>query len=189
MKLNKPVFVISKRADSLTEALKKSPRVITVWIRSGKFKNKFPLLRSSIVYQASSAADAGDYQKRFVSTILIPNTHTKLTVLKGVSGRYTRQILSYTKKDRLIRTTTHDIDCFKSRKTFLSWKRRGKTLYSLIDRHGKLFGVIWFNKGVRTIRIYPPGRGKSVEKKFSEIVRRNFGGGARKSTLPKYRKG
>ena len=189
MKLNKPVFVISKRADSLTEALKKSPQAITVWVRSGKFKDRFPLLRSSITYQTNSAADAGDYKKRFISVILIPGTHTKLSVLKGVSGKEIRQILSYTKKDRLIRTATHDIDCFKSKRTFLSWKRRGKTVYSLINRHGKLFGIIWFNKGVRPLRIYPPGRKKGIARKFSEIVRRDFDGGTRKSVLPKNRKG
>ena len=189
MKLNKPIFVVSKRADSLTEALKKSPHAVTVWVRSGKYKDKFPLLRTSIAYQTSSASDALDYRKRFISTVLVPGTHTKLSVLKSVSGRDIRQVLSYTKSDRVIRTATHDTDYFKSKRTFLSWKRRGKTVYSLINRHGKLFGIIWFNKGVRTLRIYPPGRKKGVARKFSEIVRGDFEEGSRKSATPKDGKG
>lgn len=170
MKLNKPVFAVSKRADSLTEVLKKSPHTVTIWIRSGKYKDKFPLLRSTITYQTTSAIDAKNYQKRFISVLPLSKTHTKLSVLKEISNKEITQVLSYTKKDRLIRSKTYDFNCFKSKKTFLSWKRRGKTIYTLIDRKGQLFGIIWFAKGASTIRIYPPGRGKRIIKKFSDIV-------------------
>lgn len=171
MKLNKPVFAVSKRADSLTEVLKKSPQAITIWVRSGKYKDKFPLLRSTITYQTTSGVDAKNYQKRFTSVLPLSKTHTKLSVLKGISNKEIAQLLLYTRKDQLIRTSTHDFDHFKSKKTFLSWKRRGKIIYTLIDRKGKLFGIIWFAKGVSTVRIYPPARGKRIVKKFSDIVR------------------
>lgn len=188
MKLIKPTFVISTRADNLARALKESPKTITVWVRSGKFKDKFPLIRSVITYQVKSIIDAKDYQKRFISTLPIPCTHIKLSVLKGVSNNEIRQLLLYTKTDKLIRTSTHDIDCFRSKKTFMSWMRRGKVIYALIDRKGKLMAAIWFNKGVRTTRIYPPARGKKFVKKFSDIVGNDFGKGTQKSAVPKNRK-
>ena len=194
MKLNKPVFVINKRADRLTEALKKSPRVVTIWVRSGKFKNRYPLIRSAVVYEARSNIDARDYKKRFLEAYPIPKTHTKLSVLKGISRNQITELLSYTKKDRLIRTKTYDFNCFKSKRTFLSWKNRGKTIYTLSDRKGRLLGVIWYDKrqkGVRllkpTIRIYPPAREKNISKKFLDIVRRNYQSKTKKSTIPKNR--
>ncbi|MCX6704390.1 MAG: hypothetical protein NTZ07_02990 [Candidatus Woesebacteria bacterium] len=178
MKLNIPTFVISKRADSLAEALKKSPQSITIWVRSGKFKNKFPLIRSAITYEAVSDGDAKEYVKRFVSVFPIPKTHIKLSVLKGISSDRVSQLLAYTKRDKLIRTQTHDFDYFKSKKTFVSWKSRGKIIYTLINRNGKLLGTAWFNKKrqdnykvVPIIRIYPPARGKKVVRKFLEIIR------------------
>lgn len=195
MKLSKPTFAISTRADNLTEAINKSAQTITIWVRLGKYKNKFPLLRSTVVYEARSKVDANDFTKRFVSVLSIPKTHTKLSILKGISGNQIFQLLSYTKKDRLIRTQTHDFDCFKSKKTFLSWKSRGKTIYTLINRKGKLLGIIWYDKrhpGKRiepTVRIYPPIRGKRFTKKFLEIVSQNFKSKSRKSVVPKNRKG
>lgn len=181
MKLNKPTFVISTRAGALTGVIKQSPQAVTVWIRSGKFKNKLPLIRSAVTYEARSRLDAKDYKKRFIATFSIPKTHTKLSVLKGISKIQIAQLLSYTKRDKLIRTSTHDFDFFRSRKTFLSWKARGKVIYTLLNRNGKLLGIAWFNKKrpnsckeKPTVRIYPSARGKNVSRKFLNIVRDNL---------------
>lgn len=181
MKLNKPTFVVSTRATTLTEALKKSPQAVTVWIRSGKYKNRFPLIRSSVTYEAKSVADAKKYVKRFVFTLTIPKTHTKLSVLKSISGREVSQLISHTRGDKLIRSQTHDFDRFKSKKTFIVWEKRGKTIYTLIDRGGKLLGIIWFSRKTFkkynftfAIRTYPPIRGKGVAYKFLVAVYQNF---------------
>lgn len=177
MKLDKPIFVVSKQADVLTEALKTFPNIITIWLRLGKFKNKYPLLQSTVVYEAKSNTEVKDYKKRFVSVLKIPKTHTRLSVLEGISKNQISQLLFNTKGDKLIKATTHDLDYFKSQKTFLSWKSRGKSIYTLINKNGKLFGMIWFNKkhpgnqNVKPeIRIYSPGKGKKIAKKFLEIV-------------------
>jgi len=181
MKLNKPTFVVSTRADVLSKSLKKSPRAVTVWVRTGKFKDKLPLIRSAVVYEAKSKIDAKDYTKRFVSVLPVPKTHTKLSVLKGIPKNLIFQLLSYTRKDKLIRTQTHDFDCFKTKKTFLSWKNREKVIYTLIGRTGKLLGVAWFNKKRQdeskvepTIRIYSPARKKDIARKFLEIIKQNY---------------
>ena len=190
MKLVKPTFLISTRADNLTGALKKSPQAVTIWIRSGKYKDKMPIIRSAIVYEAKSKADATDYTKRFISVLPIPKSHTKLSVLKGISGNQIFQVLSYTKKDRTIRTQTHDFDHFKTKKTFLSWKSRGKVIYTLIGRTGKLQGIVWFNKKrpegnieKPTVRIYSPAGRKVSDKKFLEAVRKNYYGNLKSAVL------
>jgi hypothetical protein len=179
MKLEKTVFLVSKLAGDLTQALNENPQAVTIWVRSGKNKNKFPLLRSSIVYEAKSKIEVGDYKKKFVSTLSIPKTHTRLSVLKGISTRQISQLIIYTRRDKFIRTNTHDFDHFKSKKTLLAWKRRGKVIYTLINRTGKLLGIIWFNKkridGFKEklmVRIYPPARGKKVARKFLNIVQK-----------------
>jgi ribosomal protein S18 acetylase RimI-like enzyme len=181
MKLDNPTFLISTRADTLTKALKESPQTITVWIRSGKYKDKMPLIRSDIIYEAKSKVDAKDYIKRFISIMTIPKTHTKLSILKGISGSQIFQLLSYTKKDQVIRKQTHDFDRFKSKKTFSAWEKRGKTIYTLINRNNKLLGIIWFSKKLfknhrftLAIRTYPPIRGRGVAKRFLDTAYQNF---------------
>jgi ribosomal protein S18 acetylase RimI-like enzyme len=181
MKLVKPIFLINTRADNLTKALKNSPQAVTVWIRSGKYKDKMPIIRSAIVYEAKSKADATDYTKRFISILTIPKTHTKLSVLKEISVGEIRQLLSYTREDKLVRTQTHDFDRFKSKKTFSTWKARGKTIYTLISRNGKLLGIVWFSrkqfKNYRftfAIRVYQPARGKKISGKFLETTYLDF---------------
>jgi len=190
MKLVKPDFLISTRAENIAKALKKSPQMVTIWVRSGKYKDKMPLVRSAIVYEAKSKSDAKDYTKRFISVLTIPKTHTKLSVLKGISVGQIRQLLSYTREDKLIRTQTHDFDHFKSKKTFLSWKRRGKVIYTLIGRTGKLLGFAWFNKKrpegnieKPTVRIYSPAGKKVSDKKFLEVVRKDYPGSLKSAVL------
>lgn len=190
MKLNKPTFVISQRADILSKALMATPKIITVWVRSGKFKNKMPLTRSVVTYEATSNIDAKKYVKRFVSVLSIPKTHTNLSILKGMSKSQVAQLLTYTRKDKLIRTQTHDFDRFKSKKTFSSWEKRGKTIYTLVNRNSKLLGIIWFSKKVfknyrftLAIRTYPPVRGKGIAKKFLDAAYQNFKITHKKSNL------
>lgn len=192
MKLSKPTFAISLRADTLTKTIRESPQTITIWVRTGKFKNKLPIIRSTIIYEAVSIIDAKEYIKRFVSVLSVPKTHTKFSILKDISGKEIAQLLNYTKRDKLIRTSTHDIDCFRSKKTFLSWKKRGKIIYSLINRNGKLLATAWFNKKrpndlrkMPEIRVYPPAREKKISKKFMEIVRDNFKSKSRKLSVVK----
>ena len=181
MKLNKPTFVVSTRSEALTKALKKSPQAVTVWIKSGKYKNRFPLIRSSVTYEAKSAVDAKKYVKRFIFALTIPKTHTKLSILKNISVSEVAQLIAYTKSDKLIRSQTHDFDRFKSRKTYTAWEKRGKTIYILVNRGGKLLGIIWFSRKsfkkynfTFAIRTYPPIRGKGIAKNFLVTVYQNF---------------
>jgi ribosomal protein S18 acetylase RimI-like enzyme len=190
MKLEKPIFLISTRSDDLVKALKESPKIITIWIRSGKYKDKMPLIRSAITYEAKSNIDAKAYTKRFISVFSIPGTHTKISVLKGISNKEIFQLLTYTRKDKLIRSQTHDFDRFKSKKTFWTWEKRGKSIYSLINKNGKLLGIIWFSKKMfkkyrftLAIRTYPPIRGKGIALKFLRIVYENFKNNHRHSGL------
>jgi len=194
MKLDKPAFAVSTKADVLTKTIKKSSQIIAIWIRTGKYKDRFPIIRSTITYEARSKLDAKYYKKRFVSVLSVPKTHTKLSVLRGVSRVQITQLLSYTKRDKLIRTQTHDFDCFRSKRTFLSWKRRGKVIYTLVNRNRKLLGIAWFNKKrlkedkkMPEIRIYSPARGKKIERKFLEIARKDFDTVCRKLTASKNR--
>ena len=181
MKLNKPTFVVSTRANNLVEALRKSSQIVTVWVRTGKFKDRLPLIRSAITYETKSAVDAKDYVKRFVAAFCPPKSHIKLSILRGISKNQITQLLSYTKRDNQIKKYTHDSERFKNTKTFTTWKKRKKTIYTLIGRKGKLLGIIWFSekhfknyKNTLAIRLYPPARGKGGSKKFLGLVYKDF---------------
>ena len=181
MKLNKPTFVVSTRANNLVEALRKSSQIVTVWVRTGKFKDRLPLIRSAITYETKSAVDAKDYVKRFVAAFCPPKSHIKLSILRGISKNQITQLLSYTKRDFQIKQYTHDSERFKNTKTFAAWKRRKKTIYTLISRKGKLLGIIWFSrkhfknyKNTLAIRLYPPVRGMGLSKKFLGEVYTDF---------------
>ncbi|MGA2910765.1 MAG: hypothetical protein ABSE04_03160 [Candidatus Microgenomates bacterium] len=190
MKLDKPTFAVSTRADNLAKALRTSQKTITIWVRAGKYKNRFPLLRTTVTYNAKSVIDAGNYQKRFIATLPVAKTHTKLSILKEISNDEIRQLLAFTKRDKTIRSSTHDFDSFKSKKSFLSWKKRGKYIYTLINKNGRLTGIVWFNKGVPTVRIYPhSSKAKTLAKKLLVIVCKDFEKNNRKLTVSKNRLG
>jgi len=181
MKLTKPTFVVSSRAQDLAEISKKSPNKITIWVRSGKYKNKMPIIRSAVTYEAKSLPEANDYKRRFISTFCPPKSHLKLSVLKGLSKKQIFQLIIYTKTDGQIKRYTHDYERFKNIKAFTTWKNRGKIIYTLADRSGKLNGIVWFArktyKNARytfAIRTYKPIRGKGVAKKFMDIAIRHF---------------
>lgn len=168
-------------AANFERAIKVFPRMINVWIRYGKYKNKFPLIKNIVTQEVSTILEASEYLTRLITVIKVPNTGIKLSVLKGLSKEQVKQLLIITKIDRKIAKFTHDLERFKNIKSISTWKNRGKTIYTLIDKNGKLRGIIWFSKKAYgkykytfAIRVYKPIRGKGVAKKFMKVVFDDF---------------
>lgn len=177
----KKIFLIDDISKIFTEAKKVNPEIICIWLRFGKYKNIQPVLGSTVTYEANSFADATSFIKRFVSAICVDNSHTKLPVLEGIEDKQIKNLITYTKTDVQIKKYTKDKDRFKNIKTFSTWKSRNKIIYTLVDKHSKLLGLIWFslkkyNKIPFTfaIRIYKPVRGKGLAKKFMREVFTDF---------------
>lgn len=175
------ISIVDDVSNVLTEAKKIDPQIITVWVRFGKYRNRLPLIRSAITFEAENFTDATNYLERFVSNIALPASKIKLSILKNIDENQIHSLILYTKTDNKIKKYTHDRERFKNFKTFKAWKSRKKIIYTLINKHGKLLGIIWFGKkSLRkfqytfAIRTYPPIRGKGLAKKFMYSVIQDF---------------
>jgi len=176
------INIINDVSSALVEANKIDPRIVTIWVRFGKYKNKLPLIRSAVTFETDTFAVATEYLTRLISNICLPGSNIKLSVLKDINENQAHDLITYTKKDKRIKKYTHDSQRFRSLKTFSTWKLRNKTIYSLVNKRGKLQGIIWFDKKsfrkilfTFAIRIYPPVRGKGIARKFMRLVIKDFG--------------
>jgi FMN phosphatase YigB (HAD superfamily)/ribosomal protein S18 acetylase RimI-like enzyme len=175
------IVMIDDVAQVLEQGFRKLPKIITVWIRYGRFKNKLPITRNSVTIEVGSLEGAVEIIQRLVGTISLPKSHLKYPVLRGISKGQITDLVSYTGRDKKVSLCTHDDGRFKSVKTFTSWQKRGKIIYTLVGRTGKLLGIIWFAKKkyknypfTFAIRLYPPVRGKGLSYKFATEAFEDF---------------
>lgn len=165
----------------LEQAFNMTPGILTVWIRYGKYKNKEPLTRNSVTFEAKSFKEAVGIIQRVVTTVSLPKSHVKFPVVRNIDNSQIAALITYTKRDKDISVCTHDDTRFKNKKTFAAWQKRGKIIYTLINREGKLLGIIWFAKKkykdfpfTFAIRTYPPARGKGLSYKFLTAAYEDF---------------
>ena len=175
------IAIIDDVAEVLVEGYKANSKVVNVWIRYGKYKNKLPIIRSAISQEVNSINEATYFLQNFVASISPKESHLKLAILKIINEDQIKNLIEYTKTDKTIHEYTHDIERFKNPKTFSAWLKRKKIIYTLISTKGRLLGIIWFAKKVKdkygftfAIRVYPPARGKGLSQKFMTEVFANF---------------
>jgi len=175
------ISIVDDIAYILVEAQKNYPQIITIWVRYGKYKNRFPLIRSAVTFETDNFDSAANYMQRFVANIRLPKSKIKLTVLKDIDEKQIQELISFTKGDNKIKKFTHDYERFKNLKTFSTWRNRKKIIYTLINKWGRLQGIIWFSKKsfkkykfTFAIRTYPPTRGKGLAKQFMNTTILDF---------------
>ena len=112
-------------------------------------------------------------------------TNGKLNVCDGITIRQISELIKFSNTDPLILSTTRDKERFKDKKTYNDWLSKGRKIYTLIDTHKKLLGIIWFGiknmpKNIHyyssldtghytitlAIRLYEHARGKGLSKIF-----------------------
>lgn len=179
----KEIFLIDDRADFLEKAREASPDAITIWFRYGKYKELLPKNNMFIDYQATSAESFYNYLQNFMKKVVQNSLNDNVSILRNVSRSQISQIVSLTKKDSQIKQFTRDKERFSSQKSFVSWQRRGKRIYTMCGKDGNILGIIWFSrtkppKTIRNdlnkyssmstfgIRIYHPARHKGLAIKF-----------------------
>ena len=180
-KLHGQVVMIDDASEILEEATRIRPDIITIWVRYGRYKNRLPIIRSSITIEVGSFDEGVSTIEKLISTVSPPESHIKFPVYKGITRSQIKDLIWFTKNDKKILAFTHDDKRFKNIKSFSSWLRRGKTIYTLTNRSGKLVGVVWFAKKkfknisyTFAIRIYRPMRGKGLSNKFMKVTFGNF---------------
>jgi ribosomal protein S18 acetylase RimI-like enzyme len=132
--------------------------------------------------------------KKLKTTFEIPELGL-LAIYKGLTAKAKNQLLVFSQTDEAIKKFTSDRQRFKDGKAFLTWRRKGRVIYSLLDKKGDLKGVIWLGKkaldlsGFRlianiepekysftfAIRLYEKARGKGLAVKFIKAVFADFG--------------
>jgi len=178
------IVIVDDVSNILVKAHKIYSRIISVWVKYGKYKDQLPTAKEAITFETDSFENASIYLERFVSTLSIPEDQVKLSILKDIDKKQVQDLIHYTKGDSEIRKYTHDLKRFRTIKTFEEWRRNKKTIYSLTDKKGNLLGIIWFARKkipkiinssfTFAIRIYPPLRRKRIAKKFMMLVFENF---------------
>ena len=175
------IAMVDDIASNFEKVMKVYPGMINVWLRYGKYKNKYPTIKNIISFEAGNFTEATEYLSRLVGVVKPTKTILKLSILRGIDNTQIKQLIAVTKVDRAISKFTHDTDRFKSVKSFKAWQRRKKYIYVLTDKAGKLKGILWFSeKTYKTnsytvgIRIYKPLRGKGLSKKFMKMAMDDF---------------
>ncbi|HJY99051.1 MAG TPA: GNAT family N-acetyltransferase [Patescibacteria group bacterium] len=175
------VTIIDDVASVLEKAYEVYPQVVSVWVRYGKYKNKQPILRTSVTFETPSFGGAVDFAQRFVSFVSPSKTHLKFTVLRDITETQIGDLVKYTGRDKKVSACTHDDGRFRSKKAFASWRARGKVIYTLTGRDGKLLGIVWFARkkygkfnNTVAVRLYPPVRGKGLSFKFMKEAYGDF---------------
>lgn len=69
-----------------------------------------------------------------------------LKVSKGITPNQINDLIFYSNNDQLIKLTTHDLKRFKDQEAYNEWSKKKRTIYTLVDKSQKLFGIIWFGK-------------------------------------------
>lgn len=187
------IILIDDKAEVLEKAKMIDPEIITVWYRFGGYKNIRPKRDILIDRELNSQDELISYLENFVAKIKQNRLEDNVSVQKGIAKEMASQLIKLTAKDSKIIKFTHDKERFRSLSTFTRWSNRGKYIYTMSGRDGKLLGIVWFSKKqiptklskkfgyTFAIRSYKPARGKGLSARFMQIVFNDFGVGAKKN--------
>jgi ribosomal protein S18 acetylase RimI-like enzyme len=131
-------------------------------------------------------------QNNSVTTI-----HAKLgldsyTLIQGISQENVQKLILYASKDREVKTQTSDFTNsdgspgrFSSLLAYEAWEKKGRSIYSLLNKDNEFSGIIWFSHEPEVfnhttydftfgIRLYGKARGIGLAKPFSQAVHTHF---------------
>lgn len=114
-------------------------------------------------------------------------------VCEGITEQQISQLIDYSNADDPnVHAFTSDATRFKDRNAFETWQKLGRSIYTLSNREGLLFGIVWFGKkqipqavyetqiaekdfGITfAIRTYGAARGKGAAYPFARMCQQDF---------------
>lgn len=97
-------------------------------------------------------------------------------VQQGILDCQIDQLIEYSNTDPEVKKNTNDSVRFKDRNAINNWLKKGRIIYSLIDKNKNLLGIIWFGQKdppvklkanfTLGLRIYGPARGQGLSQIF-----------------------
>lgn len=176
------VIVIDDRPDMLENIWNLRKKIVTVWVRQGKYKNKLPTKRSSITFTLKTLSQVLLTLASYVDTLPQSPLNRQWSVLRGITQTNIIDLINHTNHDKKIAKYTQDNKRFNSKKSFHNWIKDRKVIFTLVDNKLKLAGLIWFSKKTFqnvgkadydytfAIRLYSIARGKKLAFQFMKIV-------------------
>jgi ribosomal protein S18 acetylase RimI-like enzyme len=108
----------------------------------------------------------------------------KFSVQEGILDNQIDQLIEYSNNDPQIKNFTSDPIRFKDHQSFNQWLDKGRIIYTLVDQHQNLFGIIWFGQKdppinlkanfTFAIRIYSLARGQGLSQEFMKTAFDSF---------------
>lgn len=173
------IYIIDDRVTIMEKAYGADPQTIRILVSYGKYQNT-PIENPDIITQTvESIADAYDFINTFLDSL------GEYKIKKGITEEQITELINYSNSDLDVQKNTLDADRFKDRKNFDEWIKKGKDIYTLVDKDDNLMGIIWFHQALNqeapgyettfAIRMYEGARGKGLSKPFMEKVFSDFG--------------
>ena len=101
-------------------------------------------------------------------------------VQQGIMDCQIDQLIEFSHSDPEVKKYTSDPSRFQNRTAFSRWLEQGRIIYTLLDQHQNLFGIIWFGQKdppikinanfTFAIRIYGAARGQGLSQEFMKIA-------------------
>ncbi|MBP9670460.1 GNAT family N-acetyltransferase [Candidatus Woesebacteria bacterium] len=109
-------------------------------------------------------------------------------VVRGISEGDIAKLIQYARVDQDVKTHTSDYlnadgspGRFNSLESYRTWEKKGRIIYSLLDKDNEFVGIIWFSHEPQTfdnvtydftfgIRLYGKARGIGLAKPFYKAV-------------------
>lgn len=176
---NDKVFIIDDRIEILEATKSYNHEIVTIWYKYGAYSKNKSILNNNINFIGNNIKEIQAYINNFINLISSLDNFSILKVNK-ILNKEIQQIIKYTKSDSLVKKFTHDSTRFKNKKSILTWFKKGKYMYKIINNRDKLLGIIWFSKTNEkpnftfAIRIYKIARGLGLSQKFFNIAYDNF---------------
>ena len=67
-------------------------------------------------------------------------------IQQGILDTQIDQLIEYSQADPDIKKFTSDPTRFADKQSFATWQQQGRLIYTLIDSHQNLLGLIWFGQ-------------------------------------------
>ena len=105
------------------------------------------------------------------------------TLYHHTSPPLIKQLIAYTERDDAVRAYTEDATRFHSFSSFAVWKKKGRTIYALLEKENRLMGIFWIGESAPptalvkhpasrepmltcAVRLYAEARGKGLAVEF-----------------------
>ncbi len=116
-------------------------------------------------------------------------------LIEGITEKQITQLIEYSTTDPVVQKFSSDAKRFQNRTAFDTWLKKGRSIYTLVNKSGDLVGIVWIGKSAFpkckflpeqnslqtknypftfAIRLYGEARGKGLAKTVTKTALSKF---------------